>query len=150
VTANSGLTVRVALSPRDYDAVLFDLDGVLTRTAAVHAVAWKQLFDTFLAERAAAAGEPFVPFDLDIDYRRHVDGKPRLDGIRDFLASRSVVLSEPEIEALGKRKDGYFLEALKKQGVEVYPSASLPLCHGYMAPRYPAARAAARASSRRR
>jgi beta-phosphoglucomutase-like phosphatase (HAD superfamily) len=66
-----------ALSPRDYDAVLFDLDGVLTRTASVHAAAWKRLFDEFLEKRSVDTGEPFVPFDIDTDYRRHVDGKPR-------------------------------------------------------------------------
>jgi beta-phosphoglucomutase-like phosphatase (HAD superfamily) len=64
----------ITLSPRDYDAVLFDLDGVLTRTASVHAAAWKKLFDGFLEKRAAEAGEPFVPFDIDTDYLRYVDG----------------------------------------------------------------------------
>ena len=76
----------VTLSPRDYDAVLFDLDGVLTKTASVHAAAWKKLFDGFLEQRAADTGEPFVPFDIDADYRRYVDGKPRYDGVAAFLA----------------------------------------------------------------
>ena len=67
----------VTLSPRDYDAFLFDLDGVLTKTASVHAVAWKKLFDGFLQERAERTGEAFLPFDIDADYRRYVDGKPR-------------------------------------------------------------------------
>jgi beta-phosphoglucomutase-like phosphatase (HAD superfamily) len=71
----------VTASPRDYDAVLFDLDGVLTRTASVHAAAWKKLFDTFLEARAAEMGEPFVPFDIDADYRRYVDAKPRYHGV---------------------------------------------------------------------
>jgi beta-phosphoglucomutase-like phosphatase (HAD superfamily) len=71
----------VTVSPRDYDAVLFDLDGVLTKTANVHAAAWKQLFDGFLARRAEDTGEAFVPFDIDADYRRYVDGKPRYDGV---------------------------------------------------------------------
>jgi phosphoglycolate phosphatase-like HAD superfamily hydrolase len=66
--------VIVTLSPRDYDAILFDLDGVLTRTASVHAAAWKKLFDAFLERRAAETGEPFVPFDIDADYRRYVAG----------------------------------------------------------------------------
>ncbi len=76
----------VTLSPRDYDAVLFDLDGVLTKTATVHAAAWKQLFDGFLEQRAADTGEAFVAFDIDADYRRYVDGKPRYDGVVAFLA----------------------------------------------------------------
>jgi hypothetical protein len=77
----------VTLSPRDYDAVLFDLDGVLTKTARVHAAAWKALFDGFLARRSKETGEPFVPFDIETDYRRHVDGRPRLDGVATFLAA---------------------------------------------------------------
>ena len=75
------------LSPRDYDAVLFDLDGVLTRTASVHATAWKRLFDEFRAQRAADTGEAFVPFDIDADYRRYVDGKPRYDGAASLSRS---------------------------------------------------------------
>ena len=75
----------VTLSPRDYDAVLFDLDGVLTKTASVHAAAWKRLFDGFLEQRAADTGEAFIPFDIDTDYRRYVDGKPRYDGVASFL-----------------------------------------------------------------
>ena len=69
------MIVVTTLSPRDYDAVLFDLDGVLTKTASVHAAAWKKLFDGFLEQRATKAGEPFVPFDIDADYPRYVDGK---------------------------------------------------------------------------
>ena len=72
----------VTLSPRDYDAVLFDLDGVLTKTASVHAAAWKKLFDGFLENRAADTGETFFAFDIDADYRRYVDGRPRYDGVR--------------------------------------------------------------------
>jgi beta-phosphoglucomutase-like phosphatase (HAD superfamily) len=75
----------VTLSPRDYDAVLFYLDGVLTKTASVHASAWKRLFDGFLERRAADIGESFVPFDIDADYRRYVDGKPRYDGVAAFM-----------------------------------------------------------------
>ena len=82
----------VTLSPRDYDAVLFDLDGVLTKTASVHAAAWKRLFDGFLEQRAVDIGEPFVPFDIDADYRHYVDGKPRYDGVADFLESRGIEL----------------------------------------------------------
>ncbi len=122
----------ITLSPRDYDAVLFDLDGVLTKTASVHAAAWKKLFDGFLKARAARAGEPFVPFDIDADYRRYVDGKPRYDGVAAFIESRGIELpmgtaaDEPEMQsvhALGKLKDQYFLQHLAQHGVEPYEAA---------------------------
>jgi beta-phosphoglucomutase-like phosphatase (HAD superfamily) len=122
----------VTLSPRDYDAVLFDLDGVLTKTASVHAAAWKRLFDGFLEQRAAATGEPFVSFDIDGDYRRYVDGKPRYDGVASFLKSRGIELPFGAVEdtagaqtvrGLGKLKDQYFTEQLRQEGVEVYEAA---------------------------
>ncbi|HZD51603.1 MAG TPA: beta-phosphoglucomutase family hydrolase [Woeseiaceae bacterium] len=122
----------VTLSPSDYDAVLFDLDGVLTRTADVHAAAWKRLFDEFLRRRAEEGGEAFVPFDVESDYRRYVDGKPRYDGVRTFLASRGIELPEgapddaPDagtVQALGGLKDRHFLEHLEKHGVGVYEPA---------------------------
>ena len=122
----------VTISPRDYDAVLFDLDGVLTRTASVHAAAWKRLFDAFLEQRAADTGEAFVHFDIDVDYRRYVDGKPRYDGVTSFLASRGIVLlfgtpaDGPEaqtVHALGNLKDRYFTEHLEQHGVELYEEA---------------------------
>jgi beta-phosphoglucomutase family hydrolase len=122
----------VTLSPRDYDAVLFDLDGVLTRTASVHAAAWKKLFDGFLEQRAADKGEAFVPFDIDADYRRYVDGKSRYDGVAAFLESRSIELPFGTLEdgpgaqtvhALGNLKDQYFTQQLEQHGVEVYDAA---------------------------
>ena len=122
----------ITLSPRDYDAVLFDLDGVSTRTASVHAAAWKRLFDEFLEQRSAAMGDPFVPFDIDADYRRYVDGKSRYDGVVAFLKSRGIELpwEAPEdgsglqtIHALGDHKDKYFLEYLKQHGVETYEAS---------------------------
>lgn len=122
----------ITLSPRDYDAVLFDLDGVLTKTARIHALAWKKLFDRFLEQRSTEMGEPFVPFDFDADYRRYVDGKPRYDGVTDFLLSRGVELPHgtsedgPEaqtIRGLGNLKDQYFLDHLKQHGVESYEAA---------------------------
>ncbi len=128
----AGTCQVVTLSPRDYDAALFDLDGVLTRTATVHAAAWKKLFDDFLQARAQATGEPFQPFDIQADYRRYVDGKPRLDGVTSFLASRGIdlPLGSPEdetheatVHALGKLKDQYFTERLAAQGVERYEGA---------------------------
>lgn len=124
--------VIVTLSPRDYDAVLFDLDGVLTPTAVVHAAAWKKLFDDFLRKRAGGAGEPFIPFDINADYRRYVDGKPRYDGVTSFLQSRGIELpfgstqDPPEaatVQALGKLKDRYFLEHLKQHGISAYAEA---------------------------
>ena len=125
-------TPVVTLSPRDYDAGLFDLDGVLTKTARVHAAAWKRLFDGFLGQRAARTGEAFVPFDVDADYRRYVDGKPRYDGVADFLASRGIELpfgtpedgpGAPTVHGLGNLKDQYFTEQLEQDGVEVFEAA---------------------------
>jgi beta-phosphoglucomutase family hydrolase len=122
----------VTLSPRDYDAVLFDLDGVLTKTASVHAAAWKKLFDGFLKQRAAATGEAFIPFDIDADYRRYVDGKPRYDGVAAFLESRGIEMpfgsleDGPDVQSvygLGNLKDQYFTEQLQQDGVEVYEPA---------------------------
>jgi beta-phosphoglucomutase family hydrolase len=122
----------VTLSPRDYDAVFFDLDGVLTRTASVHAAAWKKLFDGFLERRAADTSAAFVPFDIDADYRRYVDGKPRYDGVAAFLESRGIKLplgapddgpGVPTVHGLGNLKDQYFTEQLEQHGVEVYEAA---------------------------
>jgi beta-phosphoglucomutase family hydrolase len=123
-------TVSIDLSM--FDAFLFDLDGVITRTAGLHASAWKKLFDGYLAEEAERAGSPFVPFDIVTDYRAHVDGKPRHAGIRDFFASRSIRLpdgtpqddpSQDTVHGLGKRKNRYFLASLEQEGVRVYQSA---------------------------
>ena len=112
-----------------FDAFLFDLDGVITRTAALHAAAWKRLFDEYLAARV---GEEFVPFDEETDYRRYVDGKPRLAGVRSFLAARGIDLpagtraddaDRDTVHGLGKRKNRYFLALLDREGVRVYESA---------------------------
>jgi beta-phosphoglucomutase family hydrolase len=112
------------------EGVILDLDGVITRTARVHAGAWKRLFDDFLRARAAAGCEPFVPFDADTEYRRYVDGKPRYDGVMSFLAARGVDLPRgtpddppgaPTVVGLGKAKDAWFREALERDGVEVFP-----------------------------
>jgi len=126
------MKVVITLSPRDYDAVLFDLDGVLTRTASVHASAWKKLFDGFLKQRATQSGEPFIPFDIDADYPRYVDGKPRYDGVAAFLESRGIELplgtleDGPDVQsvhALGNLKDRYFLEHLEQHGVNPYEAS---------------------------
>jgi beta-phosphoglucomutase family hydrolase len=108
---------------------LFDMDGVLTRTATVHAAAWKQMFDDFLRERE---GESFTPFDADADYDEYVDGKRREDGTRSFLESRGIELPEgapddppgvPTIAGLSERKNELVLEKLHENGVEVYPGS---------------------------
>jgi beta-phosphoglucomutase-like phosphatase (HAD superfamily) len=84
----------MAMNPDDYDAVLLDLDGVITDTANMHAACWKQMFDEYLQKRAAERGEPFRPFEMATDHRRYVDGKPRFDGVRQFLTSRGIQLPE--------------------------------------------------------
>jgi beta-phosphoglucomutase family hydrolase len=115
-----------------FDAVLFDLDGVVTRTARLHAAAWKTLFDDFLRPRAAERPEAFVPFDAETDYLAYVDGKPRHEGVRSFLASRGIALPEgtpddPEhastIQGLGSRKDALFVARLRQDGVDVFAPA---------------------------
>ncbi len=106
--------------PDRISACLFDLDGVLTPTAAVHAAAWKTMFDEFLRDRADASGQPFTPFDEHDDYDEYVDGKPRLAGVRDFLSSRGIALPDSQIEALGTRKNDLVLELLRTRGVEPY------------------------------
>ena len=120
---NSHLTI----SPDRFDAVLFDLDGVVTRTAALHRAAWQILFDECLEDFPKAA-----PFDADKDYPAYVDGKPRLSGIEDFLASRGIrpPLGGPgdgpeqfSVHGLGTRKNTLFLSLVEKKGVSVYPSA---------------------------
>ncbi len=83
----------LGLPPR-VRACLFDLDGVLTPTAKVHAAAWKQMFDDFLRARATRDGEPFVAFDSIADFDEYVDGKPRVEGVRSFLTARSIDLPE--------------------------------------------------------
>lgn len=111
------------------EACLFDLDGVLTRTAEVHAAAWKQAFDAFLRERAASSGEPLVPFDATGDYAAHVDGRPRADGVRAFLASRDISLPEggpadppsaATVQGLANRKNELVGRLIERQGVRAY------------------------------
>lgn len=129
----STTTSRDARSPglEGIDALILDLDGVVTDTARTHAAAWKRTFDQFLRQRSERTGEPFVPFDAEEDYLRHVDGKPRSDGVRDFLASRGISLPPGEaadppyretVRGLGNRKDQYFLQLLETRGVDAYPS----------------------------
>ena len=100
-------------------ACLFDLDGVLTQTAKLHAAAWKEMFDGYLRERSQRTGEPFVPFEV-ADYTRYVDGKLRVDGARSFFAARGISLPEAEVQELARRKDGLMVELLRKKHVETY------------------------------
>jgi len=115
--------------PDSVSACLFDLDGVLTQTAKVHAAAWKQMFDDYLRRRAEQRGEQFVPFDAVHDYDEYVDGKPRYDGVRSFLASRRIDLPQgtpddpPDaetIDGLGNRKNEIVLRLIHEQGVDPY------------------------------
>jgi len=108
---------------------LFDLDGVLTQTAKVHAAAWQQMFDDYLRKRAQDRGEVFVPFDPIDDYDQYVDGRPRYDGVRSFLASRGIELAQggPDdppgsetIDGLGNRKNEIVMKLIREQGVQPY------------------------------
>ena len=125
----SQLKSRPSITREQYDAVLFDLDGVITDTASLHAACWKQMFDDYLQTRATQRGEVFRPFDIASDYRLYVDGKPRFDGVRDFLASRGILLPEglpddpPQAETvcgLGNHKNDLIHEVIEDVGVKAY------------------------------
>ncbi len=118
--------------PKGVRACLFDLDGVLTKTAKVHAAAWKEMFDAYLRKRAEREGGEMVPFDAGSDYGSYVDGKPRYDGVRSFLASRGIELPEgdpsdpPDAETvcgLGNRKNELVMKMIRERGVEAYPGS---------------------------
>src|SRR5215831_9987865 len=120
------------ITPDHFDAVLFDLDGVLTSTAKIHSRCWKTMFDAFLGQRAAEGKEPFRAFDIETDYKLYVDGKPRYEGVRSFLASRGISLSEgtpgdpptaTTVCGLGNRKDELVKEAIDRGEVEAYPGS---------------------------
>jgi beta-phosphoglucomutase family hydrolase len=106
--------------PDGITALLFDLDGVLTQTAKVHAAAWKEMFDAFLRERAEREGVPFVEFDAHEEYNRYVDGKQRADGVRGFLDARAIPHDEQLVRKLGDRKNELVLRLIREQGVEPY------------------------------
>jgi beta-phosphoglucomutase family hydrolase len=119
--------------PDNVTACLFDMDGVVTKTAVVHAAAWKQMFDEFLRVWSARNGQEFVPFDPVRDYDEYVDGKPRLEGTASFLQSRGIKLppgspSDPPgtatVQGLSNRKNELVLEVLHRDGVEVYSGSS--------------------------
>lgn len=115
--------------PDHIRACLFDLDGVLTQTAKVHAAAWKAMFDAYLKSRAETEGVAFVAFDAEEDYDTYVDGKPRADGVRSFLRSRHIDLPEGSaddppaaktVAGLGNAKNEIVLRKIREDGVEVY------------------------------
>ncbi|HEY7153989.1 MAG TPA: beta-phosphoglucomutase family hydrolase [Gemmataceae bacterium] len=121
-----------SITPDRFDAVLFDLDGVLTSTAKIHSSCWKTMFDDFLRHRAAEKKEAFRPFEIATDYKRYVDGKLRYEGVRSFLASRKIALAEgtPEdpptadtVCGLGNRKDELVKTAIAQGQVESYPGS---------------------------
>ena len=127
--SGAGRAVMVqSVNEADFDAVLFDLDGVVTDTASVHQRAWTEMFDSYLESRAERRGEPFAPFARS-DYLEHVDGKPRYDGVRDFLRSRHIELpegspdsdpGEESVGGLGNAKNALVRTMLERDGVTVF------------------------------
>lgn len=120
---------KLTLNLTSYEAILFDMDGVLTATAKVHSACWKRMFDEFLQKQAAKKGEDFVPFEIATDYKKYVDGKKRYDGVRSFLQSRQIELPEGSPDSppdelsvcgLGNKKNILIHEVLNSDGVEVY------------------------------
>jgi beta-phosphoglucomutase family hydrolase len=118
--------------PAEIRACLFDLDGVLTQTDLIHIAAWQEMFDAFLRQRATRTGQPFIPFDPASDYGRYVDGKPRADGARSFLASRAIELPEGSddddratetVRALSDTKNAIVLRRIAQDGVQAYPGS---------------------------
>jgi beta-phosphoglucomutase family hydrolase len=121
-----------SVDPTAYKAWLFDMDGVLTQTALVHAAAWKEAFDQFLLEEGKRTGTTYAPFDVESDYEKYVDGEPRADGVRNFLAARGITLPEgndndpPDARTVcgvGNRKNELVLKVMQDQGVKVYDGA---------------------------
>ncbi|MCC5831737.1 MAG: beta-phosphoglucomutase family hydrolase [Chlamydiales bacterium] len=105
-----------------FEAVIFDLDGVITQSARVHAQAWKEMFDPFLSDRDES------PFTIQEDYYAYVDGKPRLEGIRSFFKSRGIEVNEEKLRELGERKNSLFLKHVKTEGIDAYQT-SIALVH---------------------
>ena len=125
-------TPDLIISPKAFDAAVFDLDGVVTRTVQVHVNAWKRLFDEFLLQHPSGEGEDLSPFDQERDYRRYLDGRPRYQGVRHFLAARRIdlPLGTPDDPAdrnticgLGNRKNTFFRRILEEEGIDVYGCA---------------------------
>jgi beta-phosphoglucomutase family hydrolase len=135
---NSNEALAGLIDRGSFEAVLFDLDGVLTETATVHATAWQQMFDEFLRSWAAESGQPFVAFDLERDYPQYLDGQPRYDGVRHFLASRSIDIPDGDpgdppdaitVAGLGNRKNELVQVLLQTNGAHAYPGSVLLLRH---------------------
>jgi beta-phosphoglucomutase family hydrolase len=129
--AESDMNRTARTGTLDFEAALFDLDGVVTRTATLHAAAWAELFDEFLGARAAEGGQPFRAFDPQADYLAYVDGRPRHEGVRSFLAARGIDLPEGDpaddprsltVHGLAKRKDSLFQRRLQRDGADVFAS----------------------------
>lgn len=123
---------KTIFSKNVYDAVLFDLDGVVTTTEKIHCACWKRTFDEFLRDRASKRGEDFIPFSETDDYLEHVDGKPRYEGVRGFLLSRGIELpegnrdsppGERSVFGLGNRKNQLFTETLGKESPGIYETS---------------------------
>ncbi|WP_181163722.1 trehalose-phosphatase [Pontibacter mangrovi] len=121
------------LESRKVKALIFDLDGVITQTAKLHASAWKSMFDAYLQQRGEKEGKTYPPLEIATDYRRYLDGMPRTDGVRNFLASRGITLPEGSptdapgtetVAGIGNLKNKHFQETLLREGVEVYPDAA--------------------------
>lgn len=131
--SRAGVTVQRVLGlPRDVVACLFDLDGVLTETATLHAAAWKATFDAFLRRRAEEHGTPFVPFDEVADYDAYVDGRPRREGVEAFLEARGVHLPDgapadrpgrPTVQGLARAKNDRVLRMIEQRGVTPFPGS---------------------------
>jgi beta-phosphoglucomutase family hydrolase len=124
--------IRTLRLPDPIRACLFDMDGVLTDTARVHAAAWKETFDAYLSDRASRAGDDLRPFDLERDYEDYVDGKPRFEGAGSFLASRGIDLpagspADPPgtetVNGLANAKEEIFRRVIRERGVAPYPGS---------------------------
>jgi beta-phosphoglucomutase family hydrolase len=121
-----------SITPERFEAVLFDLDGVLTATAKIHAACWKRMFDEFLQQQARLHNDVFVPFDIATDYLPYVDGKPRYEGVHSFLTARGLSLpygapddppDRQTVCGLGNRKNALIQTVIASDGVETYPDA---------------------------
>lgn len=132
--------IKHILSKHEYDAVIFDLDGVITQSATIHAKAWKEMFDAYLAEYTKQSGKQELQFDIGSDYLNYIDGKSRYEGVKSFLHSRGIDLpygtsedspEERSVCGLGNRKNAIFLKYLQEEGVEVYQS-SVDLVHALL------------------
>jgi beta-phosphoglucomutase family hydrolase len=116
------VNAEVELSRMSFDAVVMDLDGVITDTASLHEMAWRRMFDGFLSTLPPSEGEDHRPFGRQ-DYLRYVDGMPRSDGALGFLTSRGITVPPEKVRALAARKDGYFKELMDQEGVKLIPGA---------------------------